>query len=101
MGLLKMAMENRICVLALRQGTDALVLCPWCGKVHVHGNVEDGTHRVAHCWVPGGPYEQVGYVIKIIGDIVSPEAGSKGPLLVKTTAHRLLVGLSLPPSNQA
>jgi hypothetical protein len=96
-----MAKENHPYVLALRQGTDALVLCPWCRKVHVHGNVADGTHRVAHCLASDGPYAQAGYIVKIIGDVVSPEAGSKCTLLVKTTTHRLLSGLSLLPGKQA
>lgn len=30
--------------------------CPYCGSVHIHGDVDDGaaTHRGAHCWSEAG-----------------------------------------------
>jgi len=40
--------------------------CPFCKRIHYHA-LEDG-HRVAHCFSSDSPFEETGYIIKILED---------------------------------
>lgn len=43
------------------EGYSVDIICPYCGKIHRHGNAPG--HRVSHC----GTYDNPGYII-VIGE---------------------------------
>lgn len=51
------------------RGDNLRVWCAWCCNWHIHGAPSETsggiTHRIEHCFVPGGPYRERGYWIDI------------------------------------
>lgn len=41
--------------------------CDYCYKWHLHG--KSNGHRGAHCSIPGSPYKETGYHLKIVGPL--------------------------------
>ncbi len=48
-------------------GKSLIVWCHYCRRYHSHGRGngadDDYGHRIAHCIVPGSPYEKTGYIL--------------------------------------
>ena len=68
--------------------------CRYCGRYHFHGPAAG--HRIAHCQVPGGPYERTGYSLVLIEPAEAPTVVNGAIEYVKEFLSQ--PGVSSPPS---
>lgn len=74
----------RLPAVMTEDGTCWKVWCDHCDRFHMHG--ADLSHRVAHCFRPGSPYERCGYIPVLADEGTGPAAEARVKAAAKACA---------------